>query len=512
MSKLNDVIEHGHPASSPSTLLLIPQPSSNPEDPLNWTTFRKYRLLALVCLASFAGNVAALSGQFAYPVQSKTYKVTILESSYSVSAAISGLAAGAFFFVPLQRVFGRWAVALWSLVGSLACAIWSAKMTSEGDYVDFIISRLFSGLFGSVPSAFAGSMIIDVVFLHHRGAAFLTYEVAAMFGAAFGPTMSGFISGTVSWTWCFWWTVPFLCVTIILVFLFAEETAFDRTQGLPLVEIPSGWLSSRIALFAPGWKSVPKPTIHDVAKEYSIPVFIALSPIALLCGFFTLIAFGWVLLNDILSPTFLQTPVSEGGYGFTPIQNSAFNFCLWFSFLVGLLIGSLVNDRLPLWICKRFHNGIWKPEFRLYVTIITLILAPIGLGICGAALEYHLHYMVFALGFFLVGTAIIITVPVAVNYVSENFTNYSTQCTIVMTFYRLAWGVAIPFFADDWISDVGIGWVYGMAAFLLIAAWCSILTLLIFGGRLRHFSFFQSMLSTEEGSKVFVDDMRVDDT
>lgn len=49
-----------------------------------WKLSRKLRLLLVSCLAAFAGNVAALSGQEAYPIQASVYKVTVLESSYSV--------------------------------------------------------------------------------------------------------------------------------------------------------------------------------------------------------------------------------------------------------------------------------------------------------------------------------------------------------------------------------------------------------------------------------------------
>ena len=180
------------------------------------------------------------------------------------------------------------------------------------------------------------------------------------------------------------------------------------------------------------------------------------------------------------------------------------------SFFGATAVGALVNDRLPLWICKRFNRGIWKPELRLYVTTITLILTPIGLGICGSALQYHLHYMVFALGYFTVGIAVFITVPVAVNYVAENFTHHATECTMVMTFYRLAWGVAIPFFATQWIDEVGIGWVYGTAAFILVFSWISILVLFWKGHQLRRFNFLNKVMSSEEGTKVFADSHRVD--
>jgi MFS family permease len=162
-----------------------------------------------------------------------------------------------------------------------------------------------------------------------------------------------------------------------------------------------------------------------------------------------------------------------------------------------------VNDRLPLWICKRYRNGVWQPELRLYVMAITAVFTPVGLGICGAALKHHYHYMVFALGYFIVAVSVLIAVPVATNYVAESFTQYGTECTLVMTFYRLAWGVAIPFFVEKWIEKVGIEWVYGTAAFITIGSWAFIQVLLWKGDELRNLSLVKSMMSSEGGQTLF---------
>lgn len=187
-----------------------------------------------------------------------------------MSAAISGLATGAIFFVPFGRVFGRWSITFWSLLGSLGCAIWSTQMTSQSEYVDFIISRLFSGLFGAVPSAVGGGIILDLFFLHNRGRAFICYEIAILFGATSGPTFSGFIAGTTSWTICFWWTVPLIAITAILVLVFAEETSFDRDKLQKPVDIPKGFFKSRIATFLPGTAVVASPTGTEIVRMSTI--------------------------------------------------------------------------------------------------------------------------------------------------------------------------------------------------------------------------------------------------
>ena len=163
-----------------------------------------------------------------------------------------------------------------------------------------------------------------------------------------------------------------------------------------------------------------------------------------------------------------------------------------------------INDGLPLWICRRFYNGVWKPELRLYVFAITAITTPIGMGICGAGLKNHYHYMVYAVGYFIVSIGVFLAVPVATNYIVESFTHYGTECTLIMTFYRLAWGVAIPFFAEKWIEKVGINWMFGIAAFVTIGSWLFIVVLLLSGPQLRRLSLMKSLVSSEEGEKLFL--------
>ena len=191
------------------------------------------------------------------------------EASSQVSAAISGLAVGAIFFVPLGHIVGRWSITFWSLLGSLACAVWSTQMTHRSDYNNFIVSRLMSGLFGAVPSAVGGGMILDIFFIHHRGRAFVCYGIAILFGATSGPTFSGFITGTSTWTICFWWTVPFLAITAILVFVFAEETSFNREKGAMPVDIPHGFIMSRRAIFFLGTATVVRPSSGEFVSQLS---------------------------------------------------------------------------------------------------------------------------------------------------------------------------------------------------------------------------------------------------
>lgn len=184
-------------------------------------------------------------------------------------------------------------------------------------------------------------------------------------------------------------------------------------------------------------------------------------------------------------------------------DHSIVSFAGWVATLVAQLIGIAANDGLPLWICKRYYHGTWRPELRLYVMIITVIFCPIGLGICGVALHRHYHYMVFALGYLVTAFSGLVAVPVATNYIAESFTHYGTESTVAMTFYRLSWGVLVPFFVARWIDEVGINWVYGTAALITLVSWGFIWTLLWKGHELRAKSLIKSLASSEEGETLF---------
>ena len=137
----------------------------------------------------------------------------------------------------------------------------------------------------------------------------------------------------------------------------------------------------------------------------------------LIMSVFTLISFGFYIAMNALTPVFLQKPEKIGGYGFTTLQNAYFSFVHWIGIGIALIYGHLISDRLPLAIAAR-NGGIWKPEYRLHALWVpALIMNPIGLGIFGAALEYHLSWVVIAVGQAMVTFGSLAIIPITVNYI-----------------------------------------------------------------------------------------------
>ena len=165
------------------------------------------------------------------------------------------------------------------------------------------------------------------------------------------------------------------------------------------------------------------------------------------------------------------------------------------------IYGFFANDRLPMWFCRR-NGGIWQPEYRLHsLWLPALIVLPIALGLYGASLEYHLHYMVLATANFLGGFATNSLTPVTVYYIVECFNGYAAESAAIMGVYRLAFSLTIPFFAPAWIERVGFGWCLGMAAFFSLFAYTGIILLIFKGSRIRQWS-LGGIASNEGGARL----------
>ena len=151
------------------------------------------------------------------------------------------------------------------------------------------------------------------------------------------------------------------------------------------------------------------------------------------------------------------------------------------------------------------------------------LIIPLGLGIFGAGVQYvssidlremlrsiiistisryHLHYMVLALGVFLTNYAALLTVPVCINYAVESFNSYAMEAAIIMGAFRLAFGIVLPFFAIPWQEKVGIGWLFGIAAFLSLFASLLIALLAWKGSKLRRYVLWSGLASSEEGALI----------
>ena len=155
------------------------------------------------------------------------------------------------------------------MVGLLVTGIWAATMTKSDQYIAFVMARLFGGFFGGIAPALGADTIVDMFFLHQRGKGLTILNLSFLGGGAVGPTLSGFISGSTSWTVQFWWSNALEAVIILLSFFLLDETYYDRTpnQGVSPRRWPKSFVANRLATFFCGSKVLPNTTMTEVVSH-----------------------------------------------------------------------------------------------------------------------------------------------------------------------------------------------------------------------------------------------------
>ena len=469
------------------------------------------------------------SNQLTFILQVPTYHKTQADLLNSVAAALAGWVAGPFLIAPLAAVVGRSSVILWSLVATFACQIWAGEMTGPNDYVAFTISRLFCGLFGVIPAILGSGYIIDMFYLHQRGKAFAIFEVLIIFAVVGGGTLGGFIAQTRPWDYVFWWTLGPVGAAIVSALLFVEDTSFDRNStAMKGPSLPKGFLANRVATFFPGVRTQPTGKVrefvsrhhrkghspsrlfvrhpanmNDQGRRAIVPFQITFAPITLLVGTYVFVALGLPIMQASTLAIYLQPPVEAGGYGFSPLQLAFFTMTAWVGIIGAQVYGYLFNDKTPLWVARR-RGGTWHTEYRLSNTILPCVLLPIGLGIYGAGLEYHLHFMVLALASFLIWFGALLALPVCYNYIIECFLHNPVEASVSLNAYRVAFGLMSVFIVTQWQSAVGVGWMWGMGAFFVLAVDILMMGVIFKGHLVRRLTAHVSkgLAVTEDGAKI----------
>lgn len=176
-------------------------------------------------------------------------------------------------------------------------------------------------------------------------------------------------------------------------------------------------------------------------------------------------------------------------------------FSNWVAAVLSQLYCWSFCDRVPLWLCRRYGYGLWKPEYRLHVLWVPIVTMPIGLGLFGACLQYRLHYMALAFASFLINFSAVAACPPILNYLVDCFTAVPNEVTAVVNLYRLILGLVVPFFVSSWIRAVGVGWVFGMMALFCVFASAAILLLGFWGHQIRDMSVVRKS-DSEEGTRV----------
>lgn len=216
--------------------VLIPQPSDDPNDPLNWPVWRKRLVLVMLAVASFTCDYSAATGATALLVQAEQWHISPNTVNHATAGNTFMLGVGGIATVWLSAYFGRLPVITWFTLIAAATAVWSAAASS---FESYMASRILNGLF-VVAAAGGGLMWInDVFFFHERPRMITVWSTAIILSPFLGPLFMAAILQVTSWRVGMYLNFGIIMTSLVTIILIGQETFYPRHNVGKVVDIQS---------------------------------------------------------------------------------------------------------------------------------------------------------------------------------------------------------------------------------------------------------------------------------
>ncbi|KAF4449509.1 putative HOL1-like protein [Fusarium austroafricanum] len=491
------------PSTDASTFVLQPTPSNDPNEPLNWATWRK----CLNFLLSIAVTVAAFTNLSIQTVfwQQMTVDmgVSIQQLTNVQSAQLAGLAMGCLFFIPLTIKYGRRSTYVASTAALAAVSWWTSRMES---YAELVVTMIITGLAGAINETAVQMTISDLFFVHHRGTANACYFTAVMVGAFLAPMAAGTQAANQGWRWSYY-TLS-ICLTILFVVFLV---AFEETKYIPLSvgqasdnddasseqhvvkdidakdkvdgdvatiatntesTIPMNSWRQRLRFTTTTGESLPRlflMPLHVITLPHVM--FTALQFASGVCW---LVIFMQVTSIVFSAPPYLFTTAGVGYMALGPF--------------VGNIFGSLYGGPLADWTVVRLarrNGGIFEPEMRLYPLVIPTIFMAGGIIMFGVTADRGMHWIYPSLGgaFFAFGLGA--NGDITFTLIIDTYRELTAEAFIGIAFMRNALSVGISFAIVPWMNQMGLSNMYIMSGCIAFAIGCLFIPMIIFGKKIR---------------------------
>ncbi|KAL8840334.1 MAG: hypothetical protein Q9170_001349 [Blastenia crenularia] len=444
------VTQQGLQLSRDQQNILIPQPSADPHDPLNWSQGRKNLILFIISATALLADYGSATGAVTLIPQAQIWQMSPDEVNHSQVGNLFMLGAGGIIVVALAAFFGRLPVFFWFATLAFVTAAWCAGATS---FESFFAARVLNGLFSTVAQGGGLMLIKDMFFLHEHARKINVWSAFITVSPYLGPLLAAFIITNLSWHWPFWiYTIETgLCLLGIIMFL--DETYYDRR--IPMKNQPVR--QSRFLRLVGTEQYRSRQLRNSFPQAVMRSVKVILKPTVFLSTIYFLFTFAWVVgINTTLS----------------------------------IFIGPLYNfgPKQIATIYMRRNGGTLEPEARLLAIYISTPFMLAGLVLVGFCLQNGYHYMVTAVAWGLYVFGIMITTVALNAYNLEAYPEASGEVAAWINFARTTGGFIVSYFQVRWALAMGPQRSFGVQAGVTAAVFFLVVLLSVFGKRLRAWS------------------------
>ncbi|OCK73837.1 MFS transporter-like protein [Lepidopterella palustris CBS 459.81] len=509
-------------------IILVPQPSNDPNDPLNWPLWRRDLILLTLSLLSviastlsplLAADTLSLSLYFG-----RTFTDVALLTGYH----LLGVGVAGFLFVPSARVWGKRHLFLLGTIVLVFSTAWAGA--SNHNYKSLLWARIFQGVALAPFEALVNASVGDLYHVHQRGKRMALSNLALFGGAFFTPVLVGKISHSLGWQWTFYFVAIFSGALLPVVIFFVPETAFKRSAHLNTdtattgvehqrpengVELGENERHSQVAetetlrdsekwegeTDIPGvgdnlgpppkvsWAKSLLPFNGRKTNDRYLNLLLRPFPLFFHPGILwacliqgTLI--GWtVMIGIVLAAIMLGPPLFFGevetGYMYTGAFIGA---------LLGFVIAGVVSDWSASYL-TRLNRGIYEPEFRIVLVIPQLIFGCAGLYGFGITSNNTWKYGWFWPDFFfaLEVMGMVLGAVASALYIVDAHREISVEAFTCLLVFKNIFSFGLTWSSYNWLVVHGIKPVFMAIASVQVVICLLSVPMYIFGKKNRSF-------------------------
>ncbi|KAK1998317.1 major facilitator superfamily transporter [Colletotrichum falcatum] len=522
--------EHGKSLPGDASLLkhgdvvLVPQPTASPDDPLCWSRPRKvwhsFLVLYVVGLTAATSNNAGSGSDGVNEEYGISYDV------FNTGAGVLFIAIGYWTLLssPLVHLYGRRLGYLISMIVNIAGLVWYARISNVAGVV---WSQLFVGAAESVGEATVQLSLLDIWFEHQTGTVFGLYTFATAIGTYLGPLVGAHVASSLGWRWIGYLGVIICGVSLVLLFFGLEETAFNRDRylpnngesyGVPLQEKTSinaldgksvdmdrtpaaaAVVAATPRLDAVGmdiprrktyWERIRVITpAHNLRgtgfKQYAFRLWHTLRVFTFPAVWYA--GLQWGLQNICL--TFYLTVQEDSWEGppwnYSGAQVGNMNLPTLIGSLVGCVYGGYGSDRFMMWMTKR-NSGIMEAEFRLYLMALCTVVFPAGMWIFGIGSARGWDWPLPYVGLGFIGFGYGCAGDLSLSYLADSFPDMVLEGMVGVAVINNTLAMLFTFIASYWV-DSGMENCFIALGVLSLFIMGLSLPMVVFGKRTRRWA------------------------
>jgi predicted MFS family arabinose efflux permease len=152
---------------------------NDPENPYNWTTKKKSWITFQLGMLAFAASLGSSIIAPAEPAINLYTGVSEEVSVLTISLYIVGFIFGPLLWAPISELWGR----RWSMLPAMVgLGVFSIGCGASKNAAAILVTRFFSGIFGSAPVSNVAASLGDIWEPKVRGTAMTLYAVAVVGG------------------------------------------------------------------------------------------------------------------------------------------------------------------------------------------------------------------------------------------------------------------------------------------------------------------------------------------